>query len=90
MYWLKSKIATFGAVLAGLVLAIARHRQVKRQRNAARATRDQLRAHIKESSDIAAGELELDQQYSDLERESERAIENGKMPDSIRNRNRGR
>ena len=87
MKWITEKIATFGAVLAGLVLALARYNQVKRQRNKARNKANDLEAQVEAIEDIAEADAEIAAEYSDLKREAIKDVKNGeKMPDNISDR----
>ena len=52
MKWFTEKVATFGAVLAGLILALARYKQVKKQRNKARQKVINLEAQAAERADF--------------------------------------
>ena len=54
------------------------HRNIKKETEAARADQAEM---------IAEVEAEIDNEFSDLERESKRDIENDKMPGNIRDRN---
>lgn len=87
MNWLYTRFAAIGAALAAIAIAVARYFQVKAQRDSARAERDYLDAVVDERKAFDEIEAEVDAEYSDLKRESERANKNGEMPRNIRDRN---
>lgn len=49
--------------------------------------RDKYRAQARQAQEIAEAEAEIESEYSDAKREADRDIEEGRLPDSLRNRN---
>ena len=77
------------AIAAGIVAALVAYLKiVTEQRNRARAKAKAEAARADQAEDIAAADEEIEHKYSDLQRESDRDIKAGKMPDNIRNRNK--
>lgn len=75
------------ALVLTFLAAILRFRQVKEQRDKARQRAANAEAQIGEANKVNEAESELDQEFSDLERESKNAQKDGEIPAHIRDRN---
>lgn len=84
---IKAKLLGFGALLLTIAAFFFRFQQVKDQRDRARESHKKEKARANQAEKINEVEDQLDQEYSDLKRESERDIKNGEMPTNIRDRN---
>ena len=84
----KAKAWGIGGAILGLLALLVRLRWVTHQRDLARKKARQATARADQAEATLKADTEIDQEYSDLRRESEHAIETGKMPDNIRDRNR--
>ena len=84
---IKAKLIGAGAVLLGVLAVIFRMKSLKRRAEKAerRAAEQEVKANEYQGRDEIR--TELDQQFSDLERERQRDVKQGDMPRNIRNRN---
>lgn len=89
MSWLtiKAKLIAAGAGLMAILAFVLRLKIVTAQRDKARVKAKTAEKAAKQAHDVIESDTEIEVEFSDLERESKRDIENGKMPDNIRNRN---
>ena len=89
MNWLTIKAKLIGAVAIVLTVAgfLLRMDIVTKQRDKARKKADRATARANEAENIVKIDAEIESEISELERESDRAIESGEMPGNIRNRN---
>ena len=87
MQRLTAKLYGALAIVLAFLAAIFRFRQVKEQRDKARQRADNAEAQIDEANKVNEAESELDNEFSDLERESKHDQANGDMPSHIRDRN---
>ena len=87
MNW-KLKLYAFGALLLTVLGFFVRLKVVTRQRDRARERAKGEAARADQAEDIAAADAEIENEFSDLERESKRDIQDGKMPGNIRDRNK--
>ena len=90
MSWLsiQPKLYALGAFLLAALAFFVRLKVVTNQRDKARKRANGEAARADQAEMIAEVEAEIDNEFSDLERESKRDIENNKMPGNIRDRNR--
>ena len=83
----KAKLIAFGAALLTLLAFFARFKWVEKQRDTAIKQRDAAVARADQAEDIAEIDTELENEFAERRRESDRESEDGKMPDHIRRRN---
>ena len=90
MTWLsiQTKLYAAGTFLLAVLAFFVRLKVVTKQRDKARERAKGEAARADQAEMIAEVEAEIDNEFSDLERESKRDIEDGKMPSNIRNRNK--
>lgn len=89
MIWLKWKprLIAAGIFLLTVLAAIARHKYVLDRLDKAIEAKEAAEREVKERRAIDRSDAEIESKYSDLEREAERDLKAGKMPDVIRHRN---
>ena len=90
MSWLsiQTKLYAAGAFLLTVLALFLRLKVVTEQRDNARKRAKGEAARADQAEMIAEVEAEIDNEFSDLEREAKRDIEDGKMPGNIRDRNK--
>ena len=76
------------AILAGIGLfLVATLKVVTMQRDAAREDAKRAKKHMKEVKDIRVAEKAINVKAKEVKKKAVEDIQNGKMPDNIRNRN---
>ena len=90
MNWatIQLKLYALGAFLLTVLAFFLRLKVVTRQRDRARERAKGEAARADQAEDIATADAEIENEFSDLERESKRDIESGRMPGNIRDRNK--
>ncbi len=90
MNWasIQLKLYAAGALLLTVVGFFIRLKVVTSQRDRARERARGEAARADQAEDIAEADAEIENEFSDLERESKRDIKDGKMPGNIRDRSK--
>ncbi len=84
---IKAKLIAFGAASLAVIGFFLRLKVVTAQRDKARIKAKTAEKAAKQLGEVIESDAEIEGEFSELEREAEDDIENGEMPDNIRNRN---
>ena len=84
------KLAVIGAGLVTFMAMVFQIKRLKKKVEKEERRADSAEARATEAEDINELDTELDHKYADIKREAIDDVQDGKMPDVIRNRNRRR
>ncbi len=83
----RARLYALGAGLLAFVAFFVRFQAVKAQRDRAVERAKKEKARADQAQKVIAADAEIENEFSDLKREADRAIKAGEMPEHIRNRN---
>jgi len=84
---LKAKLYTAAGFFLAFLAAVFRFKYVKGQRDKYKRHAETYEAQLHQKKQIEEVEQEINLDYADIEREAERDLDSGQMPDNIRDRN---
>lgn len=86
--WLRPKLVAAGLFVMTAIAFVVRLKFVTDQRDKLQVEVKKERARADQAEEINDVEQQLDEHFSELEEESESDVDDGKIPDHIRDRNK--